>query len=48
MPPTSVLLYETNPVHHGRCNALLLDGQIALLTPEDLKQAVAATLVRRR
>jgi hypothetical protein len=44
MPATNVLVYEPVPVHEGRCNVLLLGGQIELLTPEELKAAVAATL----
>jgi len=48
MPPANVLLYETEAVHDGRCNVLFLNGQIELLTPEQLKQAVAMTLASRR
>ena len=48
MPPTNVLVYETKPVHDGRCNVLFLGGQIEALTPEQLKQAVEATLAKRR
>jgi hypothetical protein len=44
MPPTNILLYETRPVHDGRCNVLRLGRQIELLNPEELKQAVAQTL----
>jgi prepilin-type processing-associated H-X9-DG protein len=48
MPPTNVLVYETKPVHDGRCNVLFLGGQIEALTPEQLKQAVEATAARLR
>jgi hypothetical protein len=48
MPDSSVVVYETKPVHQGRCNALLLGGQIVSLTPEELQAALAATHTRRR
>jgi hypothetical protein len=48
MPPTNILVYEPNPVHEGRCNVLRLGGQIELLTPEQLKQAVEQTLASLR
>jgi hypothetical protein len=48
MPPTNVLVYESKPVHDGRCNAVFLSGQIEALTPEELKQAVEATIARLR
>jgi len=41
MSGDNVLLYEPEPVHDGRCNALRLDGQIELLTPEELQAALA-------
>jgi hypothetical protein len=43
MPPTNVLVYEPEPVHEGQSNALFLSGEIALLKPEELKQAIQAT-----
>jgi hypothetical protein len=43
MPPTNILLYETKPVHDGCCNVLRLNGQIELLSPEQVQQAVAQT-----
>jgi len=43
MPPTNILLYEPKPVHDGRCNVLRLNGQIELLSPEQVQQAVAQT-----
>jgi prepilin-type processing-associated H-X9-DG protein len=48
MPATNVLVYETKPVHNGKCNVLFLGGQIDALTPEQLKQAVEATVARLR
>jgi archaellum component FlaF (FlaF/FlaG flagellin family) len=48
MPPTNILLYETNPVHNDRCCVLRLNRQIELLSPEELKQAVAQTLAGLR
>jgi|GEM_PF-561759 len=42
-----VLVYEPRAVHDGRCSVLRLGGQVELLTPEELKLAVAATLARR-
>ena len=44
MSPINVLVYETKPVHDGRCNVLRLGGQIELLTLEQLQQAVTKTL----
>ena len=43
MPATNVIVYEPKPVHQGRCNVLFFGGQIEALTPEELKQAIAAT-----
>lgn len=48
MPPSNILLYETKPVHDGRCNVLRLSRQIELLSPEEVKQAVAQTLAGLR
>ncbi len=44
----SILVYESKPVHNGKCNVLLSDGQIAALTPEELQQVIQATPARRR
>ena len=44
----SVLVYESKPVHNGRCNVLFSDGQIASLTPEALQQVLGAAPARRR
>jgi prepilin-type processing-associated H-X9-DG protein len=43
-----LLVYESKPVHNGKCNVLLSDGQITSLTPEELQQALQATPARRR
>ncbi len=43
MPGQNVLVYELNAVHEGRCNLLRVDGQMELLTPEQVKAAVAET-----
>lgn len=43
MPPTNILVYETKPVHDGHCGVLRLGGQIELLTPEELQQALEQT-----
>jgi len=47
-PSTTVLVYESKPVHKGKCNVLFLGGQIDALTPEQLKQAIEATQARLR
>jgi hypothetical protein len=48
MPPENILVFEPQPAHNGKCNVLRLNGQIELLTPEELKKAVDATLARIR
>jgi len=48
MSASNVLVYESEPVHNGRCNVLCLGGQIEPLTPDQLKQAVEATTARLR
>jgi len=48
MPPANILVYESKPVHDGRCSVLRLGGQIELLTPEELQQALAQTLTHLR
>lgn len=37
-----VMVYESKPVHSGKCNAVFSDGQIVPLAPEELKQALEA------
>jgi prepilin-type processing-associated H-X9-DG protein len=44
----AVLVYESKPVHSGKCNVLFSDGQIVSLSPEELKQALEATPARRQ
>lgn len=44
MPRLNILLYEQNAVHGGRSNVLLLSGQIAALTPEELKAGIMLTM----
>ncbi len=46
--PGNVLVYESEPVHNGRCNVLFLGGQTAALTPDELNRALEATLGGRR
>lgn len=48
MPPSNVLVYEPAPVHEGCSAVLFLGGQIAMLTPEELKLALEATRVQIR
>ncbi len=48
MSPANVILYEPKPVHDGHCSVLRLGGQIELLTPEQLQQAVALTIASLR
>jgi len=43
MPGQNILLFEPNAVHNGRSNVLLLSGQIAALTPEELQAALVQT-----
>lgn len=44
---SAVVVYESKPVHNGKCNVLFSDGQIVPLAPEELKQAVEATKARQ-
>ena len=48
MSPLNILVYEPKPVHDGRCSVLRLGGQLELLTPEELQQAVTQTLASLR
>ena len=43
MPGQNVLVYELKAAHDGRCNLLRVDGQIDLLTPEQVQVAVTKT-----
>lgn len=40
MSGENVLLYESKAAHEGRCNLLRVDGQIELLTPEQVQAAL--------
>jgi hypothetical protein len=44
----AILVYESKPVHSGKCNVLFSNGQIAALSPEELQQALDAAQARRR
>jgi len=44
----NVLVYEANAAHDGRCNLLRLDGQIELLTADQVQAEAAKTRVRLR
>jgi hypothetical protein len=46
MSPLNILIYESKPVHDGRCSVLRLGGKIELLTPEELQHAVTQTVAR--
>ncbi len=48
MPTTNVLLYEPLPVHNRQSSVLYLSGQIELLSPEELREAVEATILSIR
>ncbi|MEJ2705295.1 MAG: hypothetical protein P8Z79_22880 [Sedimentisphaerales bacterium] len=43
MPPDNILVYEPKPMHQGRCSVLRLNGQLDLLTPDQLQQALERT-----
>jgi hypothetical protein len=42
-PGQNVLVYEQKAVHEGRCNILRVNGQMELLTPEQVQAAVTKT-----
>lgn len=44
----NVLIYESTAAHEGRCNLLRMDGQIELLTPEQVQAEVSKTQDRLR
>jgi prepilin-type processing-associated H-X9-DG protein len=48
MPGQNVLVYEQKGAHDGRCNVLRVDGQIDLLTPEQVQAAVTKTYISLR
>jgi hypothetical protein len=43
-PDSNVVLFEPKAVHDGRAGVLRLGGQVELLTPEELQQAIEQTL----
>lgn len=43
MPGQNVLVYELKAVHEGRCNLLRVNGQMELLTSEQVQAAVTKT-----
>jgi hypothetical protein len=48
MPGQNVLVYEQKAAHDGCCNLLRVNGQIDLLTPEQVKAEVNKTYIRLR
>lgn len=45
---SAVLVYEPEPVHEGKSTVLFADGQIAMLTPDELQLAVETTKANLR
>lgn len=43
MPADNVLVYESKPVHKGRCSVLRLGGKVELLTTQELAAEVDKT-----
>ena len=48
MPGQNVLVYELKAAHEGRCNLLRVNGQVDLLTPEQVQAEVTKTYIRLR
>ena len=48
MPGQNVLVYELKAAHEGRCNLLRVNGQVDLLTPEQVQAEVTKTYTRLR
>ncbi len=48
MPGQNVLVYELKAAHDGRCNLLRVNGQVDLLTPDQVQAAVTKTYIRLR
>lgn len=48
MPGQNVLVYELKPAHEGRCNLLRVNGQVDLLTPEQVQAEVTKTYTTLR
>lgn len=43
MPGQNVLVYELKAAHEGRCNLLRVNGQVELLTPDQVQAEVTKT-----
>jgi hypothetical protein len=48
MPGQNVLVYELKAAHDGRCNLLRVNGQVDLLTPDQVQAEVNKTYTRLR
>lgn len=48
MPGQNVLVYEQKAAHDGHCNLLRVNGQVDLLTPEQVQAEVTKTYTRLR
>ena len=48
MPGQNVLVYELKAAHDGRCHLLRVNGQVDLLTPEQVQAKVNKTNIRLR
>ena len=48
MPGQNVLVYELKAAHDGRCHLLRVNGQVDLLTPEQVQAEVNKTNIRLR
>lgn len=42
-PADNILLYESVPVHSGKCNVLRVSGRVEMLSPEELQAAIEQT-----
>jgi hypothetical protein len=42
-PADNILLYESVPVHSGKCNVLRISGKVEMLSPEELQAAIEQT-----
>ncbi len=47
-PPENILVYEPQPVHNGLCNILCVNGNVEMITPEQLQAAVEQTKAHLR
>ncbi len=48
IPGQNVLVYELKAAHDGRCNLLRVNGQVDLLTPDQVQAEVTKTYIRLR